>query len=68
MEQGIVLADLVSRMSEMNQKGLVAEHMDEYMQLSNRFQEIMSAEDGLKKIAEYNARAAAQMYAREEED
>lgn len=66
LEQGKILADLVTRMSEMNLKGLVADHMDEYMELSNQFQAIMSSEDGLKKIAEYNAKAAAQMYSNED--
>ena len=66
LEQGKILADLVTQMSEMNLKGLVADHMEEYMELSNQFQAIMSSEDGLKKIAEYNARAVANMYSNED--
>ena len=37
LEQGKILADLVTRMSEMNLKGLVADHMDEYMELLTSF-------------------------------
>ena len=64
---GRQLADLVTRMGEMNQKGLVQDNMEEYMQLSNQFQAIMNSEDGLRKIAEYNARAAARMYSGDED-
>lgn len=64
---GKQLADLVTRMGEMNRKGLVQDNMEEYMQLSNQFQAIMNSEDGLRKIAEYNARAAAHMYSGDED-
>ena len=60
-ETGNQLAHIVVRMSEINQSGQIQENMEEYMELTNKFQSIMSSQNGMHKIAEYNAKAVSML-------